>query len=69
MKSLGIAITTAGTLRVTTPTRAEDLIWSAVEQAIEEGMRPEDFKREAAECWSEYLRREAKAAAKMLLQQ
>lgn len=54
------------TFQIIRPTGAEDAIWDAVQAAIEHGMTPEDFKREAAEAWGEKLRDEAKHAEKVL---
>jgi hypothetical protein len=46
-------------LKVIRPTRAEDAIWKAVEEAILSGMTPEKFLREVRESWA-YEREEQK---------
>ncbi len=43
-----------------------DAIWDAVEAAIEHGISPDDFRREAASAWEETLKDEAKEAGKAL---
>ena len=54
-------------LQVTTPNRATDAIWDAVEMAIEAGVTPLEFKREVVQAWHHALREKAKAAEKELL--
>ena len=53
-------------LSVTRPTRVEDAVWEAVEEAIAAGWTPERFRNEAADAWRERLQEEAKDAAKIL---
>lgn len=62
MKPLGIT----ADLRCVMPTKTEDLIWNAVESAIEANWTTERFKREAADAWSQSLRRAADEAMKGL---
>lgn len=62
MKPLGVT----ADLRVRMPSRAEDMIWEAVREAINDGMTPEQFKSEAAEAWQECLKEDGKHAAKTL---
>ena len=46
------------------PTRIQDAIYDAVALAIADNMSPEDFRREAAECWAqEYRERQRRDAA------
>lgn len=49
-------------LQVTRPTRAMDMIWDAVEQAIIEGLTPRQIKLEMAEAWEHALKEQAKEA-------
>ena len=49
------------------PSRTEDKIWEAVQEAIVEGWSPERFKREVAQAWDEELKEQAKEAQKILL--
>ncbi len=49
------------------PNSTIDAIWEAVEDAINSGMTPQQFKREIAEAWSTTLRHNAKYAEKELL--
>lgn len=71
MKPTGISfgLDSAGDLHVgvTRSSRAEDAVWAAVEEAIDAGMTPERFKREAAQAWEETLRQRGKDAATELL--
>lgn len=50
------------------PTRTEDAIWNAVEQAINEGWTPKQFKSEVASAWEERLKEDAKQAVWELTQ-
>jgi hypothetical protein len=65
---LSLGLTADGNLRagVNHPSRAEDAIWNAVEEAIDAGMTPERFKLEAAQAWEETLHSRAKDAAEEL---
>ena len=47
--------------------RAVDDIHKAVESAIDAGMSPQEFKRYAAESWTEVCRESARNAAVVLL--
>lgn len=49
--------------RVSSPSCAEDAVWTAVEQAIEHGWTVDRFKNEASEAWAHVLREQAKHAA------
>jgi hypothetical protein len=50
-------------LKMTTPSRAMDMIWDAVEQARLEGMTPIQIKREMAQAWEHACDEEKKAAS------
>jgi hypothetical protein len=63
MKPLGIS----SAMRVVMPSKAEDKIWDAVEEAIEAGWTPQRFKNEVANAWAEYFRRTANDTKKVLL--
>lgn len=63
MKPLGMSID----LRVLLPSKTEDLIWSAVEDAVATGWTPARFKREVALSWDEAMKRESKEAQRILL--
>ena len=68
-KPLGISIginSGLPTLRVNESSKAMDAIWDAVEEAINSGMTPEQFKMEAAEAWAERLKEDSKSAVKTL---
>ena len=41
------------------PNSVQDIIWRAVEESVNAGVTPEDFRREAAECWVEKCRQDA----------
>lgn len=61
VKPLGarLALTSKGcSIRVVTPTLAEDAVWSAVEQAIIEGWEPKQFIAEVSSCWEEQRKRD-----------
>ena len=45
-------------------TRTEDAIWSAVQEAIDEGWTVEDFRRECASAWAQKLSDEREDAKK-----
>jgi len=51
---------------VHTPTRAMDMIWDAVEEAIHSGMTAKEFREEAAQAWEHELKQRAKEAAEDL---
>ena len=55
------------TMCVTNGSRAEDLIWEAVEEAISDGMDPTHFRREAAMAWQETLNNRAERESAELL--
>lgn len=59
MKPLGMD----AMFRVVRPTPAEDVVWDAVQRAIELGMTPRDFRLTAAEAWEQILREAGKDAA------
>ena len=68
MKALGIGITLEGSsvvLSVTKPSRAEDTIWEAVEEALCAGLSVEQFRREAATAWDYTIKQRAKDDAKV----
>ena len=52
-------------MRVTRSDAATDAIYAAVETAIDAGWTVEQFRREAAECWSVYLRERERSDAKV----
>lgn len=49
------------TFQIVHPTPQEDAIWDAVVAAIDGGMTVEQFRSEAASCWTEYLRQRAES--------
>jgi hypothetical protein len=54
------------TFNVRQPSRVEDAIWNAVQEAIDAGWDAKAFKAEAASAWEEELRRQAKDAVAVL---
>jgi len=60
MKPLGIAFRPDASLLVLKPSRVEDKVWEAVEEAISAGWTPRQFVAEAADAWSQGLRDAAK---------
>jgi hypothetical protein len=69
MKPNGISMSIVeGELRLTANhiSKVEDMIWDAVEEAINTGWTPEQFKAEAASAWEERLREDAKHAVNVL---
>lgn len=71
MKSPGVRFNLDGQrvgMYVHKPTRTEDAIWNAVEQAINEGWTPKQFKSEVASAWEERLKEDAKQAVWELTQ-
>ena len=48
------------TFQVIRPTRAEDKIYEAVQEAIASNMTPTDFIREARKSWAHELREQAR---------
>lgn len=59
MKPLGIVVGGDALLRVTRPSRAEDAVWSAVEEARCAGWTARQMIAEVRSAWAEHLRREA----------
>jgi hypothetical protein len=60
---LGIGLSeSAVTLSVIRPSRAEDLLWDAVREAVTAGWSPERFRSEVASAWEEALKDDAKDA-------
>jgi hypothetical protein len=59
MKPLGASL---APLRVITPSRVEDKIWEAVQEAISAGWTPKQFRSEAGDAWAHELRAMAKDA-------
>ena len=53
MKAPGVRIYPDGSMRVTKSTRAEDMIWDAVQEALNEGMSPKSFRLEVISAWEE----------------
>ena len=51
---------------VTMPSKTEDRIWDAVEEAIEAGWTPVRFKHEVAAAWEAILKKAAKDAIRVL---
>ena len=49
-------------LQITKPTKAMDMIWDAIEQAIDEGMTVRQVKLEMAEAWESAFKQRAKEA-------
>ena len=49
-------------LKVHKPTRTEDAIWNAVEEAVNEGWTPAQFKAEVISAWEDKLKQDAKQA-------
>lgn len=66
MKPLGIRLGIGGTMRVVHPSRVEDAVWNAVEEALCAGWTAQRLKAEFADAWGEALRRQAKDDAKVL---
>ena len=65
MKPLGLRLTANNQgvgLNVHKPSRTEDAIWNAVEEAINEGWTPKQFKDEVISAWEEKLQQDAKQA-------
>lgn len=60
MKPLGIAVGSDASLHVMRPSSAEDVVWSAVEEARCAGWSAQRMIREVRDAWAEHLRREAK---------
>jgi hypothetical protein len=63
MKPMGID----ACFRIIRSTPAEDAVWDAVRTAIDNGMTPDQFKREAAQAWEELLREDGQRAVKTLI--
>lgn len=51
-------------IRVVTPSKVEDAVWDAVEEAILAGWSVERFRRECASAWEDALRERLKREAK-----
>ena len=69
MKPNGISLNLSDgaiNMQVNRPSKTEDAIWDAVEEAIAAGWTPENFRTEAASAWCQLLRDEAEHAAKVL---
>lgn len=62
MKPAGAYFTAGGGLIVRKPSRTEDAIWNAVEEAIREGWTARQFRDEASEAWEHALKEQAKRA-------
>jgi hypothetical protein len=60
MKPLGMAFAPDASLHVLKPSRVEDKVWDAVQEAIIAGWTPRQFVSEAADAWSQELRNEAR---------
>jgi hypothetical protein len=58
MKPLGIS----HNFQVIKPSKVEDQIWEAVEEAINAGWTPEQFKREVSSAWEDSLKCQIKNA-------
>ena len=56
MKPYGLTVG----LQVTKPTRAMDMIWDAIEQAIDEGMTVRQVKIEMQQAWESAFNQKAK---------
>jgi hypothetical protein len=54
---------TAG-FQIIRPTRTEDKVWDAVEEAISENWTPERFIREAQQAWESALKEQIRYANK-----
>jgi hypothetical protein len=48
------------------PSDVQESIWRAVEEAVNYGVSPKEFRQEAAECWVEKCRQDAQHATKVL---
>ena len=59
-KPNGAVFNLDGTLRITTPSRVEDKIWDAVEEAIAAGWTPSRLIAEAADAWTQSLTQQAR---------
>lgn len=66
MKPLGIKLTIDGGMRVVHPSRVEDAVWNAVEEAQAAGWTAKQLKAEFANSWAEALKRQAKEDAETL---
>lgn len=55
---VGMRVTESGAIgfAVNRPSKVEDAIWEAVEQAIEAGWTPRQFKLEVASAWEQRFR-------------
>jgi len=56
MKPLGIS----HNFQIINPSKVEDQIWEAVEEAINAGWTPERFKQEAGLAWEDALKQQIK---------
>ncbi len=45
--------------RIIRPTRIEDKVWDAVEEAVNAGWTPRQMMQEVRECWAESLKQKA----------
>jgi len=69
MKPLGIGFGISNglpTMGVHTPSRVEDAVWDAVEEAISAGWTPAKFRREVIAAWDHELDEQKKQALKEL---
>jgi len=53
-------------MKVVHPSRVEDAVWNAVEEAQAAGWTAKQLKSEFADAWDEYLKRQAKEDAETL---
>jgi len=69
MKSLGLSMGFGKdglSLSVSHPTSVDDAVWDAVEQAINAGWTPQQFRNEIADAWRDRLLSDAKDAVTVL---
>ena len=53
-------------LKTIFPSKVEDAIWDAVEEAINNGWTPEQFKNEVASAWKDRLKQDGEHAERVL---
>ena len=56
-KPLGLRMGADATMRVTRPSRVEDAIWNAVEEAVDAHWTPQQVKNEVASAFEEAYKR------------